>query len=75
MDEGFKKQFTRKMGKREDPIYIDKVTGTDVLITPSKDVPDNLVKKGGKKTKKSVLKLRKIGKKRLGLTVRRKRLL
>lgn len=59
-------EFTDKVGKPKEPIYMNPKTGQEYVITGK--VPDTLVKKGGRKTKKSKAKKYK---KRLSLKFRK----
>lgn len=45
--------FTKKVGKPEDPVFIDPKDGQEVIVAPGSKVPSNLIKAGKRKTKKS----------------------
>lgn len=60
--------FVKKVGKPDEPVYIDPQDNQEVIIAPGTKVPKNLIKAGKRKTRKnkrqtkkrSLLKLRKV---------------
>jgi hypothetical protein len=59
--------FTKKVGKPDEPVYIDPKDGQRVVIGPGSKVPKTLIKAGKRKTikkkhqkKRSLLKSRKV---------------